>query len=445
MRIPAVVALVATCLCLAAPAHRLMAQNFQGSSAPASGNDNSDSFTFVLKLGEAELQALRNGQSLQGKIPPELRGVVTTVRLDYTPDPGNPAAATPPINFSGVAGGSPLGPQLPAGIAPGQAAGNRFPGGPDQPVSTTPGSFNRGGGTSSTWNPAPGNTTPPNAPPNLIESPQSGVPAFAPPNLRDSGGFSASGGSGFAPQPPQTQPLQTAPSTTAPFSGNATGSGQWSPPNGESPPPVTLPGNPAWQGQGIPSSQGNSSAPARPGEVDTAGGRNWNGQEIAPPNGMIPGGDTAPSNRFADSRFDGYRPGQPANAANSSTPSGLAQRNGSLVTGYQMPAIPRSGNPDPGPSAGILPPSTGWGNPAATAAGSLVGGQHPSGPHVEPLTPGLPPVASTDSSIARFNGFLYFMLLSSIGLNIYLGWISRGFYVRYRELADELRESFATI
>ncbi len=42
----------------------------------------------------------------------------------------------------------------------------------------------------------------------------------------------------------------------------------------------------------------------------------------------------------------------------------------------------------------------------------------------------------------RTHGFLWFMLLSAIGLNVYLGWISRGFYVRYGELADELKETF---
>jgi hypothetical protein len=39
-------------------------------------------------------------------------------------------------------------------------------------------------------------------------------------------------------------------------------------------------------------------------------------------------------------------------------------------------------------------------------------------------------------------GIVYFMLLASLGLNLYLGLISRSFYVRYNELADELRETF---
>ncbi len=42
----------------------------------------------------------------------------------------------------------------------------------------------------------------------------------------------------------------------------------------------------------------------------------------------------------------------------------------------------------------------------------------------------------------RTLSYLFMMLLCSIGLNVYLGWISRGFYVRYHELAAELRETF---
>ena len=55
--------------------------------------------------------------------------------------------------------------------------------------------------------------------------------------------------------------------------------------------------------------------------------------------------------------------------------------------------------------------------------------------------PPRPPIAQ----LSQFNSFLYFLLLCSIGLNIYLGWISRGFYARYRDLADELRDTFSTV
>lgn len=50
------------------------------------------------------------------------------------------------------------------------------------------------------------------------------------------------------------------------------------------------------------------------------------------------------------------------------------------------------------------------------------------------------PINSTKSSTF----FIYVMLLISLGLNVYLVMISRGFYVRYGELAAELRETFTT-
>ena len=50
----------------------------------------------------------------------------------------------------------------------------------------------------------------------------------------------------------------------------------------------------------------------------------------------------------------------------------------------------------------------------------------------------------TNSRDDRVDGFVLFLLLCSLGLNFYLAFISRGFYVRYHELADELRETFST-
>jgi hypothetical protein len=39
--------------------------------------------------------------------------------------------------------------------------------------------------------------------------------------------------------------------------------------------------------------------------------------------------------------------------------------------------------------------------------------------------------------------FLLFMLFLLTGLCLYLSWLARGFYFRYAELADELRETFS--
>ena len=44
----------------------------------------------------------------------------------------------------------------------------------------------------------------------------------------------------------------------------------------------------------------------------------------------------------------------------------------------------------------------------------------------------------------RTNQALWFIMLCSVGLNFYLSWIARGFYVRYEELADEIRDTFTT-
>lgn len=55
-------------------------------------------------------------------------------------------------------------------------------------------------------------------------------------------------------------------------------------------------------------------------------------------------------------------------------------------------------------------------------------------------------LASADAAEAKISNrnqvYIFMLLLCSLGLNVYLGWIARGFYVRYDELASELRETF---
>jgi hypothetical protein len=59
---------------------------------------------------------------------------------------------------------------------------------------------------------------------------------------------------------------------------------------------------------------------------------------------------------------------------------------------------------------------------------------------------GRQPLASSDAADSRREDrtqvYMFMLLLCSLGLNVYLGWISRGFYVRYQELAGELRDTF---
>jgi hypothetical protein len=64
----------------------------------------------------------------------------------------------------------------------------------------------------------------------------------------------------------------------------------------------------------------------------------------------------------------------------------------------------------------------------------------------QPMDMSVRSTIAADSSATRTDKrtlvYMFMLLLCSIGLNIYLGWISRGFYVRYHELAEELRETF---
>ena len=52
------------------------------------------------------------------------------------------------------------------------------------------------------------------------------------------------------------------------------------------------------------------------------------------------------------------------------------------------------------------------------------------------------PEKSNTASKSNWELLMFLMLIFSVGLNLYLWALSRGFYLRYHELADELRETF---
>ena len=120
-------------------------------------------------------------------------------------------------------------------------------------------------------------------------------------------------------------------------------------------------------------------------------------------------------NNYSNQLTNGYQP--PARlAANNVTP----QTTDNGVSGLRM-AIP--GPNDENQKQGGKP---GVKNPSLLNQGGILGEGSPGG-----ANPNM-----------NLDGPMFFMLLCSLALNIYLGWISRGFYVRYNELADELRETF---
>ena len=137
-------------------------------------------------------------------------------------------------------------------------------------------------------------------------------------------------------------------------------------------------------------------------------------------------------NPFADYLGDGYQP--------QNTLQQTAQRNRSYLTNDDgiapLQNLPtRAERYAMAPNESGLPPLSIGGD-----AGSLTN---------QAVTHSIDSAKKTMSNVQQHatdqtNGFLGFLLLCSIGLNIYLLWISRGFYVRYSELADELRETFTT-
>lgn len=55
-----------------------------------------------------------------------------------------------------------------------------------------------------------------------------------------------------------------------------------------------------------------------------------------------------------------------------------------------------------------------------------------------------PSLVAESERYRKQNAALWFIMLCSVGLNFYLAWIARGFYVRYEELADDIRETFTS-
>ena len=53
-------------------------------------------------------------------------------------------------------------------------------------------------------------------------------------------------------------------------------------------------------------------------------------------------------------------------------------------------------------------------------------------------------IVANAENYRKQNAALWFIMLCSVGLNFYLAWIARGFYVRYEELADDIRETFTS-
>jgi hypothetical protein len=401
------------------------AQNGQGNGAGQP--DAEGTYTYVLKLNEESLQMLRAGQSLKSVIPPELRNRVTEIRIEFE--------QTSPASSAGVSTGTRFGPEIPDLFA-NSRLGNSSTG--SNGLGNT-GLGNSGFGTA-------GNGL--NAPPLSASNPANGGSGSIPPLRQQQPAWSdrATAGLGdtMAPVVPRgtgssagTNPgAQPGNDNRFPPAGNnsstpSNGAGSWPNTSGGTyvPPTQSAPQQNAPQGDEVDTVQ--QTAPAANGgrsmlpPLGPTGASDWNAGAW-PPDGSTAG---------TSSLISGY----PADSA-------YGQRFDSRLPGYHLPETPAVLPAVPNMRGNMaendpLDSQLGQSQTSALPAAEVPGGNE--GPAFATRREGANPVSN--SSISRYTQFLYFWLLCSIGLNIYLGWIARGFYVRYRELADELRESFATV
>ncbi len=408
MRYPAILATISLIVfagCLVSPAAAQLTQN----NNPAAGNGQDGSFVFVLQLDDQSLQDLRNGQPLLSKIPDELRNKVTAVRLEYVRN--NNVSPLPIANPNGVSTGQQFGPPIPDFFR------NQFNPNITQPASTNFSPQVQPNGSNSGLTPmAPRNEQ---------------VPAWNAPRFNN-----PATGQGTGNQPTNNQPGTNTPTYNSPGTNVA--------------PPFRPTNDSSSQGQPGP----NQIDTARQNPSYNTYSQNPNSnsslQAIAPNRYIYDsnGNPVSQDNRTQQQTYESLLGNmqQQINTLSRQLP-GNDQRTDSLIAGHQYPAT----NNYSWDSGGY---GLGGGGLLASVRGSAAQTDHlpsafiPGNASDEPAIGQRRETASITAAIEdanRKNAFLFFWLMCSIGLNIYLGWISRGFYVRYRELAEELRETFSTV
>ena len=470
-------------------------------ASPALAQSSSDSVVYVVELDDAAIAALQRGESLTSVIPPALREKVTQIRIQFKAangdaavgDSANPATQPSPTNrtrFNPMNSGKvetqgrqsrpgtgsfipPTDPGIgnsvmnrtsatsPAGVVPPQsnAAGTGstgFSAGNNpriEPPHLLPNNSPRGNslGHNRSQNNARSNVpvgngqVPVTSPtsvanswhPPMIWPPPAGPTSGAPPvstpvnsPLTNSIGDGRLSNPSFSTTATHTnttpqgmQPIAPRSSQVRPpelSSGVATHD-DTSPnrfePNG---------GGAATQPVQFPTGQATPNA----GMSNIPPGSTWNGQTWVPPADQTAYG--AAQQVPHSTPVAGYNyPKTPSGAAPSDPRNGAIRVAGNSLTG----AIPSSSFPSGvTDSTAVL---------TSSQAPSSDGKQQPASAMqaTDTSTP-VGAVVAEAGTTNRFNTFLWFLLFCSVGLNIYLGWIARGFYARYHELGDELRESF---
>lgn len=418
------------------------AQEPAGTSSGAS-----DTCVYKLELTEEMIQELRNGATFHSAIPAEWRNRVTHVELKIVSNQHSAGFAEKQDDNGGIF----LGKQnLPVNQA--TSGTPNFTGSQNFPTNTEnnlPGFSNNTRTDSLSPRPSPTNMIPSAALPP--DSPFSAAPS----NTTANGGIANSvlstttstlnqGLSRYEqplgpPMPnslPINNPPQSSPLTLPPMNSNGFQPAQ----SGSSTPgfrsTTTETANPSLNQNGFPTSPnyttetmtGNNSGWRPPAQSPITSGNQFESQANS----------TTPPWKQPNPLTDQQR----LNTSDTNRLVGFDQPRQTNIPGYDVPRVEQQP-----PRVALAPVTQPVTQPAAqefqitnppliaTNNEATAGSEAP-----QENTTGANPVAQLN----QFNSFLYFLLLCSIGLNLYLGWISRGFYGRYRELADELRDAFST-
>ncbi len=393
------------CLLIAIP---LVAIPNRAGAQQAPPNDGN---VFVLTIDDAMIDALKRGMSLESQVPEDARGKFKTIRIQYKPAANQAAPENSILRNSETTQNSSANPS-------GTVAGGANP-----PPLATP--------SSGAWGNLPAGTNPTN--------PTTPLNLGLPPNA------------GQTQSPTNSQTNLTTPPLRLDQWNRELASNQ--PAGDAKSSPITVPTNSSWfgpwrdpstQSVNAPSVNAAPTLPGNLGQVPATANLNGMGLSGFPQRSEV---QALPNTGFGGSLGLPPQSIPPTNYRNelvSSTASEMARSieeywsrgNGQLTlppppTGNAAATNAPDADRSPSDSVGRLP------IPTSDAEKTLM-------EKVSALETANKTLEQQRKESTKWTLFLFLFLMCSLGANLYLGWIARGFYTRFHEMANELRDTFTS-
>ena len=385
-----------------------------GHALQTTPNDGNPANVFVLTIDDAMIDALKQGMSLESQVPEEARGKFKTIRIQYKPTPtaappagsilrNNETTQNPPTNpLNPATQGTSTASQTNLGNSNPNAWGN-LPSGSSAGATGAQAPFNLG--------------LPPNTNPTPPQS-NSQTNLTSPPLRLDS---------------------WNAPAGSNPLAGNATSN------------PITLPEKWANNSWFNPSNR-DTAASGQLGNVPA----NANAQTTLPnPPSAVFGGfpqrtelPNLPGNTLGNSNVGLPPQSAPTGNYRNELVTASATELAKSIEEYWS-----RGNvelpPPPSPAGGLAGvPATDADRSPSDSVGRL---PIPTSEVEKTLLAKVSTLEATNKTLetqrkesTKWLLFMFLFLMCSLGANLYLGWIARGFYTRFHEMANELRDTFTS-